>query len=184
MNNKLRTFVLVLSVSLNVAFIVAWSLQRLPARMQTSNEAGSQDGASAISSEFHRELGVTAQQWAQIKPLLAKFRDVATRQRQDIMNLREQLFRLLAASPVDKTALAEKQEELLSAQRRMQQLVMNHLLEEKAILTESQSERLIQTLFSQSQNTGGIQKNFGLERLWKDKSSHEATTHQKNVEEK
>jgi len=53
---------------------------------------------------------------------------------------------------------------------------MRHLLEEKTILTESQSERLLQTLFSHSRIKGGIQKNFGLERLWKDKSSHEKTT--------
>jgi Spy/CpxP family protein refolding chaperone len=183
MENKLRNIILVLSVSLNLGFIAAWALRTIPDRIQPPETAVTATDAFDVSSSFHRELGVTPEQWTQIEPLLTTFRDVATRQRLEIMQLRGQLFALLASPSVDKVALGEKQQEILDAQHRMQNLVMTHLLQEKEILTTSQSEKLLQALLAQSRKKGVIQKSFGLEQLWKDSSVSKETIHEKNTEQ-
>lgn len=182
MENKLLGIILIVSISLNLAFMGAWSIHRFGDWRNPSIENHRQSTPSAGMSSFHQELGVTAKQWDQLEPLLLQFRHVTIGQRQEIMKLREQLFKLLGSSPVDEQAIKEKQEQLLAGQRRMQNIVMGHILQEKEILTESQSTELIQKLFNQSHPKRGIRKGPGLERLWGERDFHEGSTNKERVD--
>jgi Spy/CpxP family protein refolding chaperone len=145
-----RLPLLVLSVSLNLAFIAAWSLQAL------SGGAAPPATETAAEVALHRELGVTAAQWQRIEPLLREFRQAAENQRQEILDLRRQFLNLLAASPTNEEALRAKQEEILAGQRRMQNLVIEHLFREKEILSPEQVTELIRILHEQCLRGGGM----------------------------
>jgi Spy/CpxP family protein refolding chaperone len=133
-------------VSLNVAFIAIWLAHTAPGLITTQdNSKGVVDNA-AVSSSIYRELGVTPEQWNQIKPYIERFREKAKEQRRTIGAFRDQLMELLAAASVEETAIRAKQEEILSGQRRMQDLVIEFLLKEKEILTGEQQQALLKVI--------------------------------------
>jgi len=152
----------VLSISLNLAFIVVWLIQAFPGWMSPPAGVDGPSDRTAVPSSLHKELGVSAEQWEKIEPVLRKFRQTAKIQQQEIMTLRSQLLELLAATPADKKAIRAKQEEILAGQRRMQNLVVDHLLKEKEILSPSQAVKLIQTLCDQCRHAEGMGSGHGL----------------------
>jgi Spy/CpxP family protein refolding chaperone len=57
---------------------------------------------------------------------------------------------LIAAPEPDREAIGAKQEEVFAGQRRMQELVISHLLSQKKALTQEQQKRLFEMLRRQS----------------------------------
>jgi len=147
--SRLLRPVFVLSVSLNMAFIAVWLSHAAPrwmAAMDTSK--GAVDNAD-VSSSLHRELGVTPEQWNNIQPVIEAFREKAKAQRRTMGALRDQLMDLLAAPRVEETTIRAKQEDILSEQRKMQDLVLQLLLKEKEILTPKQQQTLFKAIHQQ-----------------------------------
>lgn len=162
--NNLRKPLFALSVGLNLAFIAMWLVHALSAPSDAGGLSRSEiDGA--IPSALHREIGVTAEQWRKIEPLILDFREKASIQRQKISALRGQLMDLLTMPNVDETAIREKQEELLAGQRQMQNLVIDHLLKEKAFLSPEQGEKLMQSLCEQCRHNGDLPSGDGHARF-------------------
>jgi Spy/CpxP family protein refolding chaperone len=85
---------------------------------------------------------VTKQQWAEIEPRLLEFREEAQENCRRLQGLRDEMLELLAAPEPDMEAIRAKQEKILEGHRRMQELVLNRLLEEKKVLTIEQQEKL------------------------------------------
>lgn len=77
---------------------------------------------------------------------------------------------LLAMPDVDEEALRSKQKEILAGQQRMQNLVIDHLLEDKEILTAEQTEKLLQLLRDQCRPKDGISPRKGFGRVLKEDS--------------
>jgi Spy/CpxP family protein refolding chaperone len=152
--NNLRRPLLALSVGLNLAFIAVWLVQTLSAPGDAGGPSRSEID-SAVPSALHREIGVTEDQWQKIEPLVRKFREKAITQRQEISALRGQLLDLLTIPTVDEAAIREKQAEILAGQRRMQNLVIDHLLREKEMLSPDQAEGLMRSLCEQCRHDGG-----------------------------
>jgi Spy/CpxP family protein refolding chaperone len=72
---------------------------------------------------------------------------------------------------VDEIAIRAKQEEILAGQRQMQNVVIDHLLKEKEILSAEQAKKLIQSLCEQCRHEGGgmgSAKHLGLGRVLTD----------------
>lgn len=145
---RLRTPLLVLSVSLNAAFIAFWLAQAMPGlnkvkvQPATENGVGSSEGLAAL----HREIGVSPEQWEGIEPHVRNFRDETEAQLTIMGGLHDQLMALLAAPDLAETAIRAKQEEILAGQRRMQDLVLELLRREKDILTLTQRQALLQAI--------------------------------------
>jgi Spy/CpxP family protein refolding chaperone len=167
--NNLRNPLFALSVGLNLAFVAMWLVHSLSA----PGDAGGifrPEIEGAVPSAIHREIGVTEEQWQKIEPLVLDFRENASKQRQEISALRGQLMDLLTMPEVDKAAIRKTQEEILAGQRRMQNLVIGHLLKEKAFLSPEQGKRLMQSLCEQCRHDGGMVSGKGLGRVLDEKT--------------
>jgi len=130
---KFRPLLLALSLGLNAAFLTAWLVLSAPAWFASEGS----DGAE-IRPDIYRELGVSGEQWRQLEPLLENFRKEVEQHRAKMNRLRAEMMDIVAASEVDMEALDNKQKEITAAQHEMKKMVINHLLEEKKILTPTQ----------------------------------------------
>jgi Spy/CpxP family protein refolding chaperone len=142
---KTAPLLIVLSVALNIAFISVWAVHA--ARSHWPTEA---NGDSEIWCPLHRRLNVTDAQWQQIEPRIAKFRDRSQTICAELNRLRTELIDLIASDNPDRQAIAAKQEEIRAGQQRMQQLVVEHLLAEKQVLTAEQQKELFDLIRQRS----------------------------------
>ncbi|MCF8062836.1 MAG: periplasmic heavy metal sensor [Deltaproteobacteria bacterium] len=162
--NNLRKPLFALSLGLNLAFIAMWLVHSLSAPGDAGDLSRPEIDGS-VPSVLHREIGVTEEQWRKIEPLVLDFREKAGKQRQQISALQGQLMDLLTMPEVDEAAIRKTQEEILAGQRRMQNLVIDHLLKEKEFLSPEQGKRLMQSLCEQCRQNGGLPSGEGHARF-------------------
>jgi Spy/CpxP family protein refolding chaperone len=153
--NLIRKPLLALSLGLNLAFVGIWLGHSIPGWTPGHKVSKTSAGHPSVSSLLHREIGVTPEQWRHIEPIIVDFREKAENQRQIITSLRGQLMDLLIMPEVDESVIRSKQEEILAGQRRMQNLVIDHLLKEKKLLSPDQAKKLLQSLCEQCRHDGG-----------------------------
>jgi Spy/CpxP family protein refolding chaperone len=130
------------SVALNVAFIGVAATQVVRTHAGAPETCEPRPGRGEVWCPLHRQLGVTPEQWRRLQPTLIEFHQASRAVREEVGRKREALIGLLSSSPPDRQALAAAQEEVLAGQRRMQQLVVEHLLAEKDVLTPEQEKEL------------------------------------------
>lgn len=162
--NTLRKPLLALSLGLNLAFVTVWLIQPM-STPGAAKDLSRTEQDSAIPSAIHHEIGVTEEQWRKIAPLIQEFREKAAAQRQRISDLRGQLMDLLAMPEVDEAVIREKQEEILAGQRHMQNLVIDHLLKERQVLSPEQTEKFMQSLCEQCRRNGDMPSVHGHSRI-------------------
>ncbi|MFP4193298.1 MAG: Spy/CpxP family protein refolding chaperone [Candidatus Hydrogenedentota bacterium] len=138
MSKKFLPLVTLFSVALNVAFVSIWAAHVLEA----SRPADITEERQGVWCPLHRELNVTSAQWRQLEPQIHAFHERTDTVREDLAQLRSELIDLLADDDPDKNAIAAKQERIRRAQKQMQEIVTEHLLTQKDILTSEQEERL------------------------------------------
>jgi len=139
---RLKPLLGVLSLALNLAFISTWIMHAVPARFGCAGPCAGPEGQGPVSCPLHRKLGTTEEQWREIEPRLAEFQKSAKELCRSINKRRLEMIDHIAASEPDREAIRTKQEEILAGQRRMQELVIEHLLAEKEMLTPEQREAL------------------------------------------
>jgi len=139
---KIAPMLVVLSLALNAAFIGVWGVHAVRAHWSAERP---EDGG-AVGCPLHRRLNVTDEQWRQIEPRLAAFRRDSQSRRREIGRLRGEMIDLIAAERPDRQAMAAKHEEIRAGQRQMQQMVIEHLLAEKEVLTAEQEKELFEML--------------------------------------
>lgn len=147
---KTVSLLIVLSVALNVAFVGFWTVRFLRAKWA----AGAPCGHSEVQCPLHRRLGADEEQWRRIEPVVTAFRKESQAVCQDVTRARLKLLDLLAAPEPDMQKIAAKQEEILTGQRRMQELVIKHILAEKELLTPEQCKELFDLLRQRSDCKG------------------------------
>jgi Spy/CpxP family protein refolding chaperone len=140
-----RPYLIVASVALNVAFVAMWIAHAAPSRMGPE-DAGQGAIRQTVWCPLHRELGVTEEQWGEIEPRLREFQAAVEELRQQTNAMRSQVIDLIAAEQSDLEAIQAKQEEILGTKRRIQRLVVEHLLAEKEVLTPAQQRQLFAML--------------------------------------
>lgn len=138
---KMAPLLIVLSVALNIAFISVWAVHA--ARAHWPSDAG---GDREIWCPLHRRLDVTDEQWQRLEPRITDFRAGSQAICADMNRLRTELIDLIAGDEPDRQAIAAKQEAIRTGQRRMQELVVEHLLAEKDVLTPEQQTELFDLL--------------------------------------
>jgi len=90
-----------------------------------------------------------------LEPGLARFRTDSESLCRQIHRRRGELIDLMASAQPDRDAIVAKQEEILAGQRKMQELVIAHLLAEKEALTAEQQAKLFQMIRERSGCAGG-----------------------------
>jgi len=144
---RIRPLLILLSVALNVAFVVFWAAHALPTHLRGLRDPRHGEG---VWCPLHRRLGVTEAQWREIEPRLVEFQNSAQALSGALIRARAEMIDLIAAPNPDPEAIHAKQGEILAGQKRMQELVINHLLNEKKFLTQEQQEQLFQMMRQQS----------------------------------
>lgn len=142
---KIAPLLIVLSVALNIAFISVWAVHA--ARSHWPTDAPSREDAWC---PLHRRLNVTDEQRRQLEPRIAEFRSRSQTICVELNRLRTELIDLIASDNPDRQAIAAKQEEIRAGQQRMQQLVVEHLLAEKQVLTAEQQKELFDLIRQRS----------------------------------
>jgi Spy/CpxP family protein refolding chaperone len=137
-----KRFLIVASVALNLAFIGVWLAHAIPAGVGEEVAPSPPVTTGRIWCPLHEQLNVSNEQWEQIEPRLKEFRKSAQSVCRHVSKLRLEVLELIAAPTPDREAIAAKQEEIQAGRRKMQGLMIGHLLAEKEILTPEQEERL------------------------------------------
>lgn len=147
---KVKPLLILLSVGLNVAFVVAWAAHALPARTGRRWDGRGGRGGAGVWCPLHRELGTSEKQWQEIEPRLKQFQKRSQELCGQISQLRSEMIDLVAAAEPDRTAIEAKQKEILAGQGKMQALVIEHLLAERQSLTPEQQKQLFEMIRSRA----------------------------------
>jgi len=150
---KIGPLLVILSISLNAVFIGTWVVQA--ARGGRTGPEGHGQTCEGVSCPLHRSLGVTDEQWGRLEPRLARLRRDSDSLCRQIHRSRGELIDLMASAQPDRDAIVAKQEKILAGQRKMQELVIAHLLAEKETLTAEQQAKLFQMIRERSGCAGG-----------------------------
>lgn len=146
MSKKLLVLVLVLSVGINAAFATLCALQRFSPPPHVRREDADEGERPEIWCPLHRKLGVTEEQWKEIEPEMRRFHRQVRGQSKKVRKLREGMFEIIRAPEVDRQRMEAQQEKIIGEMRRMQDIVLEHLLVEKRLLTDAQEDRLFRML--------------------------------------
>jgi Spy/CpxP family protein refolding chaperone len=151
---KMKTAILIFSVVLNMAFVAMWAVHALPMRFGCHGPKADSNARNCVSCPLHRKLGTSEKQWQEIEPRLMKFKTDSQIICREISQLSKELIDLIAAPQTDFEAIHTKQDEILAGQRRMQELLISHLLAEKEILTPQQQKSFFDMIRQQGDCAG------------------------------
>ena len=154
MGNKTKTCLIVASLALNVAFIATWISHASPSHTRPE-ETVSPETEHTVWCPLHRELDVTDEQWTLIEPRLRQFQSNVGELSQRTSGMRTQVIEMIAAEEPDREAIRAKQDEILATKRRIQDLVAEHLLDEKQDLSAEQQTKLFEMLRSRTSSAHG-----------------------------
>jgi len=133
---------LFLSIGFNLAFLTLWAGQAL-FRKEAPEAAGADAPAcGTVPCSLYAEVGATPEQWREIEPRLGRLHLGCDRECADLPSLRAELLDLIAAPEPDREAIRAKQREILERQMKIQELVIDYLLEEKETLSPNQQRAL------------------------------------------
>ena len=139
---KVVPVLVVLSVALNIAFVGIWAVHAV----RSAPGRNGKESRNGVWCPLHRLLNVTDEQWREIEPRLVEFQAAAGSVREDVIRYREEMLDLIAAAEPDREALRAKQDEILAGQRRMQELMIEHLISQKETLTPAQQRELFEII--------------------------------------
>ena len=142
---KIFVMMFVVSLALNAAFVATWAVNRFTgiAQAEMGKEA---EAEPKIWCPLHRELGVSKEQWEKIEPEMIAFHKETQKVCEEANSLRNGMIELLASSEVDREAMQAQQEKIMQVQRKMQDLVLEHILAEKELLSETQQQKFFEML--------------------------------------
>jgi Spy/CpxP family protein refolding chaperone len=140
-----RPYLIVASVALNTAFVAMWIAHAAPVP-RGPEPADVRAAQESIWCPLHRELKVSDEQWAQIEPRLREFQATVGKLCVQTDTMRSEVIDLIAAEEPDVETIHARQDEILATKRRIQRLVVDHLLAEKEVLTAEQQQQLFAML--------------------------------------
>jgi Spy/CpxP family protein refolding chaperone len=126
-------FFLIVSLAFNAGFGTTFGVRTY---RQHCCEGGANQGASIPAT--HERLNLTAEQEAQMHAAKEKLLQQVGALRQELTAERETLVGLLTFPEPDRATIASQLGKIASLQQQLQQRVVEHLLEEKALLTPEQ----------------------------------------------
>jgi len=137
---NLKLLLVILSVALNVAFIGVWAAQAVSARSTVKSDHGTGGARGPVWCPLLREVGVSPEQWRRIEPHLSEFQKARQGVCRKIRQARSDIIDLIASPAPDRNAIQAKQELVWTGQREVQNLLIEHLLRQKELLSPSQQK--------------------------------------------
>lgn len=146
MLSKVKLLLIILSIGLNIAFLGSWVEHRY--RISSVCTAGQTISEVTLNQgcPLHRKLCVTKQQSQQLEPEFARFRQQHREVCRKIGKNCREIIELLASADPNLQAIRLKQEEIITCQRKMQDLVIEQLLSQKQVLTSEQQKMLFELI--------------------------------------
>jgi len=142
--SKAKPVLMVLSVVLNVGFVAMWLTHAFSGRPEGRWPPPRHRVEGEVWSPLHQKLGVTKEQWQRIEPRLEAFQKASKEQWDAMRRTRLEILDLLSAPEVDRAAVRAKQDQLLAAQRKMEEMMVENLLSEREVLTPEQRKKLFE----------------------------------------
>src|SRR5262249_56845126 len=87
-------------------------------------------------------------QWQNIEPKLTEFRSACGQTCREVEQHRKELIDLIAGPATKPEAIHAKKDQILAGQRHMQELIIQHLLSTKELLTANQQKALFDLIRS------------------------------------
>ena len=141
--NNIKRFLIVASVTLNIAFAGVWIAHSAPRWHGIKKRQTPPATTVQIWCPLHEQLDVSDRAMDEDRAAVEKFRDSAQSVSKQIGRFRSEVLDLIAMPAPDREAIAAKQEEIRACQRKMQDMVVDHLLAEKEILTAEQENNCL-----------------------------------------
>lgn len=142
MKRKLLALGLIVLTLANVAGLLTMGVRRCRDWCQMA-EYGSMDGGREPQDGLRRELGLSEEQAARFTVLREAFQTNLARIRPTLQGKREELAQLLAAPDPDRARIEAVVAEINSLQAELQKQVIQHLLDEKKVLTPAQQQKFL-----------------------------------------
>jgi Spy/CpxP family protein refolding chaperone len=140
---RIRILAIILSVSLNVAFVVVWATRAVSTHSKSCDPAMCMnDSTGKIWCPLHRALGTTDEEWRTLEPMQRQYRAESQAVCREVSGLRAEMIDLLAKPDANRDSIRVKQDQIIDAQRKMQDLTIEHLLSEKQVLSAAQQAKL------------------------------------------
>ena len=156
MRTRWLFLLLIGSLALNLTFMGTWAVKQFTIAHGEEDRQQSKDVQDReIWCPLHRKLGVSKEQWQRIEPKMREFQSKISEQRRKMQGLRLEMLDILAAPQVDKEAVEKQQERIIHAVRGMQDIVLDHMLTEKSLLTENQTREMFDMLRSRMEIGAG-----------------------------
>ena len=132
-------FLFVFSVALNVAFLGFWGARSLHG--ETEPVFPEEPGCS-VECQLHRDLGMNEAEWEALKPLLRDFARDRCRICCRLDEARAELLEAIALEDPDLETVVARQDEIQMLQRKMQDLIVRQLIQQKEVLTPDQQKKI------------------------------------------
>jgi Spy/CpxP family protein refolding chaperone len=135
---SIKVLAVIFSVVLNIAFFAGYGIRKLTDRPRFA----------------YQELDLSKEQRTRVESSRDRFLRDLNRIGSEILSRHIELIDLIAGDSVDRRAVETKFEEIHSLQHSMQQHVVEHLLEDKQIMTTAQRAKFFAILKSRIQEQG------------------------------
>jgi len=130
-----KPLLVILSVGLNVAFVAVWAVRAAPGWLAAPSP-GRHDGPDdPVWCPLLRKVGASPEQWRRIEPRLTDFQKAKQRICLEVRQARVEVIDLIASPAPDRDAIRAKQELIWAGQREVQNLLVEHLLSQKEVLS-------------------------------------------------
>ncbi len=139
----------IFSVALNVAFVGVWIVHAAQAHASTQ-----QVDERGVWCALHRHLDVGEEQWERIEPRMRAFQEKRHAIADRIHRHRQSLIDAIASDDPDMERINEHKQRIHQSQKEMQRHVIEHLLEQKQLLTEAQQNKLFELMRQRSSRPG------------------------------
>ena len=140
----LSGFLIACSLTLNAAFLGIWLVHSIPSLF---NRYQCPEGLKDCRKcPLQAALDLNDSQWVLIEPGIKAFHESSAIVYREIADSRAALIDELEKPQPDSAATSMCRERIQAGQNRMQLLVVNHILDEKSILTSDQQKRFFKMM--------------------------------------
>jgi Spy/CpxP family protein refolding chaperone len=156
-------FIMVCSLVLNIAFVTIWTAHAVPRHFMKHCQYGCAESLHQ-KCPMQKALALSDSQWTLLHPKIESIREMTSGLYRELAKNRTALVDELEKTPTDSAALFACRERIITCQKNIQALVVNHLLEEKKMLTPEQQRRFFSAIRS-NMSCGGVQGLMGMTPL-------------------
>ena len=156
-------FIMACSLVLNVAFVAMWMAHAVPRHFMKQCQYGCAESLHQ-KCPMQKALALSDSQWTLLHPGIDSIRETTSGLYRELAKNRMALVDELEKTPTDSAALSACRDRIIACQKNIQGLVINHILQEKKMLTPEQQKRFFSAMRG-NMACGGVQGLMGMTPL-------------------